>query len=62
MVKDSHPAVAATIQLQQGHPIGWSGEFQNQARAMARLAWVVMLSHFGHLRDNDEDHAGRTEP
>jgi cobalt-zinc-cadmium resistance protein CzcA len=44
VVKDMQTAVAATVKLQQGYQIGWSGEFENQERAMARLAWVVPLS------------------
>ena len=44
VVKDMQKAVARTVKLQQGYEIGWSGEFENQERAMARLAWVVPLS------------------
>lgn len=44
VVRDMQAAVAGKIQLQQGYAIGWSGEFENQERAMARLAWVVPLS------------------
>ncbi len=44
VVKDMQKAVADTVKLQQGYEIGWSGEFENQERAMARLAWVVPLS------------------
>jgi heavy metal efflux system protein len=44
VVKDMQKAVAANIKLQQGYQLSWSGEFENQERAMARLAWVVPLS------------------
>ena len=44
VVKDMQTAVAAAVKLQQGYQISWSGEFENQERAMARLAWVVPLS------------------
>ena len=44
VVKDMQRAVDATIELQSGYHISWSGEFENQERAMARLAWVVPLS------------------
>ena len=44
VVKDMQKAVAKSVKLQQGYEIGWSGEFENQERAMARLAWVVPLS------------------
>lgn len=44
VVKDMQAAVARSIKLQQGYQVSWSGEFENQERAMARLAWVVPLS------------------
>lgn len=44
VVKDMQAAVAKSVKLKQGYQIGWSGEFENQERAMARLAWVVPLS------------------
>jgi heavy metal efflux system protein len=44
VVKDMQKAVAATTKLGQGYQITWSGEFENQERAMARLSWVVPLS------------------
>ena len=44
VVRDMQAAVAAKVKLQQGYAIGWSGEFENQERAMARLSWVVPLS------------------
>ena len=44
VVKDMQRAVDASVKLQQGYQISWSGEFENQERAMARLAWVVPLS------------------
>jgi heavy metal efflux system protein len=61
VVKDMQAAVEAKIKLQQGYQLSWSGEFENQERAMARLAWVVPLSiliiflflfnAFGSLKD-----------
>lgn len=44
VVKDMQAAVKGSIRLDQGYSISWSGEFENQERAMARLAWVVPLS------------------
>jgi cobalt-zinc-cadmium resistance protein CzcA len=44
VVQDMQKAVAAAVKPQQGYQISWSGEFENQERAMARLAWVVPLS------------------
>ncbi len=44
VVNDMQRAVAATIKLQPGYEITWAGEFENQERAMGRLAWVVPLS------------------
>ncbi len=44
VVKDMQAAVNASIRPQQGYRISWSGEFENQERAMARLSWVVPLS------------------
>lgn len=44
VVRDMKAAVARTVTLQKGYRISWSGEFENQERAMSRLAWVVPLS------------------
>jgi cobalt-zinc-cadmium resistance protein CzcA len=44
VVADMQAAVKAAVKPQQGYRISWSGEFENQERAMARLAWVVPLS------------------
>jgi heavy metal efflux system protein len=44
VVRDMQAAVETKIKLQQGYQLSWSGEFENQERAMARLAWVVPLS------------------
>jgi len=44
VVKDMQRAVDGAIKLRQGYQISWSGEFENQERAMARLSWVVPLS------------------
>ena len=44
VVADMQSRVAAKIKLDSGYALGWSGEFENQERAMGRLAWVVPLS------------------
>ncbi|MFN9771467.1 MAG: efflux RND transporter permease subunit [Burkholderiales bacterium] len=44
VVADMQRLVAAEIKLPLGYSILWSGEFENQQRAMARLSWVVPLS------------------
>jgi cobalt-zinc-cadmium resistance protein CzcA len=44
VVADMQKAVADKIKPQEGYRISWSGEFENQERAMARLSWVVPLS------------------
>jgi cobalt-zinc-cadmium resistance protein CzcA len=44
VVADMQRLVAAEIKLPPGYTIAWSGEFENQQRAMARLSWVVPLS------------------
>ena len=44
VVADMRRQVDATIDLPEGYRIDWSGEFENQQRAMARLGWVVPLS------------------
>jgi len=44
VVKDMQARVDASIQLPAGYAVGWSGEFENQERAMARLAVVVPIS------------------
>ena len=44
VVKDMQRAVDGSIKLRQGYQISWSGEFENQERAMALLSWVVPLS------------------
>jgi heavy metal efflux system protein len=44
VVKDMQIAVAKSIKLQEGYQLTWSGEFENQERAMKRLSWVVPLS------------------
>jgi cobalt-zinc-cadmium resistance protein CzcA len=38
--------VAKAVALPVGYQISWSGEFENQERAMKRLSWVVPLSIF----------------
>jgi len=44
VVKDMQAAVAKHIALPEHYRIAWSGEFENQQRAMARLAIVVPIS------------------
>jgi cobalt-zinc-cadmium resistance protein CzcA len=44
VVGDMQKLVDANIKLPLGYSIAWSGEFENQQRAMARLSWVVPLS------------------
>ena len=43
VVKDMQARVA-TLPLAQGDEVTWSGEFENQERAMKRLSWIVPLS------------------
>ncbi len=44
VVADMQRLVNAEVRLPPGYTIAWSGEFENQQRAMARLSWVVPLS------------------
>jgi cobalt-zinc-cadmium resistance protein CzcA len=44
VVSDMQDRVAAKVQLPEGYSITWSGEFENQERAMARLAIIVPIS------------------
>jgi heavy metal efflux system protein len=44
VVADMQTRVAAHLKLPEGYTITWSGEFENQERAMARLAVIVPLS------------------
>ena len=44
VVAEMQQRVEATVALPQGYEVVWSGEFENQQRAMTRLAWVVPLS------------------
>jgi heavy metal efflux system protein len=44
VVNDMKERVAARVNLAVGDEIGWSGEFENQERAMKRLSWIVPLS------------------
>ena len=43
-VQDAQAAVAQAVSLPPGYRIVWSGEFENQRRAMARLAIVVPVA------------------
>ena len=44
VVKDMQTRVAENVKLPPGYTIGWSGEFENQERAMQRLSVVVPIS------------------
>ncbi|MGE5617263.1 MAG: efflux RND transporter permease subunit [Bacillota bacterium] len=44
VVADMKARIAAAVPLAEGDEIGWSGEFENQERAMRRLSWIVPLS------------------
>ncbi|MGZ5081114.1 MAG: efflux RND transporter permease subunit [Usitatibacter sp.] len=44
VVKDMQARVGEKVQLSEGDEITWSGEFENQERAMKRLSWIVPLS------------------
>jgi len=46
VVKDMKAKVDSNITLQGGEEVTWSGEFENQERAMKRLSWIVPLSIF----------------
>ena len=43
-VAEMQQRVAQSVHLPRGYTVSWSGEFENQKRAMARLAIVVPLS------------------
>ena len=44
VVKDMQTRVADKVKLPPGYTVGWSGEFENQERAMQRLTVVVPIS------------------
>ena len=44
VVADMKRTSAAKVQLPPGYSMAWSGEFENQERAMARLAIIVPIS------------------
>jgi cobalt-zinc-cadmium resistance protein CzcA len=44
VVADMQARVAERVKLDTGYALAWSGEFENQQRAMRRLSWVVPLS------------------
>jgi cobalt-zinc-cadmium resistance protein CzcA len=46
VVHDMQERVTKAVALPVGYQISWSGEFENQQRAMKRLSWVVPLSIF----------------
>jgi cobalt-zinc-cadmium resistance protein CzcA len=43
-VKDANLAIAAKVKLPTGYWVEWGGAFENQQRAMARLALIVPLT------------------
>jgi len=43
-VAEAQARVAAAVQLPEGYHLTWGGEFENQQRAMKRLAFVVPIS------------------
>jgi len=45
-VRDAQAAVARAVELPAGYQLTWGGEFENQQRAMRRLAIVIPLSIF----------------
>ncbi len=44
VVKDMQNKVGTAEELANGEEVTWSGEFENQERAMKRLSWIVPLS------------------
>jgi cobalt-zinc-cadmium resistance protein CzcA len=44
VVADMKASVAEQVKLPPGYTITWSGEFENQERAMKRLSMIVPLS------------------
>ncbi|MEX8503414.1 MAG: efflux RND transporter permease subunit [Leptothrix ochracea] len=44
VVADMQTQVQSKLKLETGYVLTWSGEFENQQRAMKRLSWVVPLS------------------
>ena len=44
VVKDMQARVNQNVKLPPGYTVGWSGEFENQERAMQRLSVVVPIS------------------
>jgi len=49
VVADAEAAVSSAVQLPSGYRLVWTGSFENQQRAMARLAIIVPLSLVGIL-------------
>ncbi|MCX7173103.1 MAG: CusA/CzcA family heavy metal efflux RND transporter [Proteobacteria bacterium] len=44
VVADMQTAVTEKVKMPTGYRVTWAGEFENQERALGRLAWVVPLS------------------
>ena len=45
-VKEADAAIASNVALPQGYSIEWGGAFENQQRALKRLAFIVPLTIF----------------
>lgn len=43
-VKEAEAKLTQTVKLPEGYWFDWGGSFENQQRAMARLAWIVPLT------------------
>ena len=44
VVADMKTRIAKSVKLQPGYTMSWSGEFENQERAMKRLSVIVPIS------------------
>jgi len=44
VIADAQAAVARDVKVPEGHFLAWAGEFENQRRALGRLAVIVPLS------------------
>ena len=49
-VQDANAAIEASVELPAGYWIEWGGAFENQQRALARLAVIVPLTIFFYFR------------
>jgi cobalt-zinc-cadmium resistance protein CzcA len=46
LVRDANAAISASVELPPGYWIEWGGSFENQQRALARLALIVPVTIF----------------